>query len=204
MFTGTIKDVGEIKSISTGTGDTSIEIFTAFDASDIEIGSVMSCSGVGLTIVRHGISGGRSWFAVDASKETLSVTSIPTWTKGTKINLEHSLRMGEEIGGHIVTGHVDGVIEVTDIKTEGDSIVFTFKAPKMLMPYIAVKGCVSTDGLSLTVNMVNKDLFKVNITPHMQRTTNFSIMHIGYKANLEIDILARYIARIFGKSEDDK
>jgi len=204
MFTGTIKDVGEIKSVTKGSGDTAIEIFTSFDANYIEIGSLISCNGVSLTVVRHGISGGRSWFAVDVSKETMSVTSIPTWTKGTKINLEHALRMGEEIGGHIVTGHVDGVIEVADIKPAGDSMVFTFKAPKMLMPYIAVKGCVAIDGLSLTVNEVQKDTFKVNIIPHMQRTTNFSIMHIGDKANLEIDILARYIARIFGKSEDDK
>ena len=180
MFTGTIKDVGEVKSITKGSGDTSVEIFTSFDATDIEIGSVMSCSGAGLTIVRHGISGGRSWFAVDASKETMDRTSIPTWTKGTKVNLEHSLRMGEEIGGHIVTGHVDGIIEVADIKNVGDSIVFSFKAPKMLMPYIAVKGCVAIDGLSLTVNAAQKDTFSVNITPHMQRTTNFSIMHIGY------------------------
>ncbi|MBR7158283.1 MAG: riboflavin synthase [Alphaproteobacteria bacterium] len=198
MFTGIVTDVGEIKSV-TRAGDAIFEIYTAYDAADISIGSSISCNGVCLTTVRHGISEGRNWFAVTASAETLSKTSLSSWTTGSKVNLERSLRMGDEMGGHIVTGHVDGVVEVVNMYPEGDSIRFVFKVPEHLKHYIAPKGSVAIDGVSLTVNEVIDDTFGVNIIPHTQRVTTFGIMNVGYKANLEIDILARYIARIFGK-----
>lgn len=198
MYTGCVTDVGEVKNVIRA-NDAVFEIYTAYDTPDIAIGAEIACNGVSLTVVRHGISDGRNWFAITASAETLSKTSMGFWTKGTKVNLEHSLRIGDNMGGHIVTGHIDSVVEVVDMYSEGDSIRFSFKVPDYLKHYIAVKGYVTIDGVSLTVNEINDNVFGVNIIPHTQRVTTFGIMNIGYKANLEIDLLARYIARIFNK-----
>lgn len=198
MYTGMVTDIGEVKSVSKA-GDYIFEIFTSYAAEDIEIGSMIACNGVNLAIVRRGISDGRNWFAITASTETMSRTSMPSWTKGTKVNLEHSLRVGDEMGGHIVNGHVDATIELVDMQNDGDSVRMKFRTPKHLMPYIAIKGSVCIDGVSLTVNEIGDDFFGVVIVPHCQRVTTFGIMNLGYKANLEIDIIARYIARIFNK-----
>lgn len=198
MYTGRVTDIGEVKSVVKAANYV-FEIFTSFDAADIEIGSFIACSGVDLTVVRHGISEGRNWFTINVSAETMSRTSMPNWVVGTKVNLEHSLRVGDEMGGHIVTGHVDATIEVVGVENIGDFVEFTFRVPRNLMPYIAVKGAIAIDGVSLTVDKVEGDTFAININPHTFRTSTFGVMAVGYKANLEVDIIARYVARMLGK-----
>ncbi len=196
MFTGIITDVGTIKSLSRD-GDTLIRITTAFDVDSIDIGASIACSGVCLTVVDKG----DDWFAVEASTETLSCTNLGGWREGTKINLERALKVGDELGGHIVTGHVDGMAELLSITPEGESIRMRFSVPENLAKYIAEKGSVTIDGVSLTVNEViderkGQTVFGINVIPHTQEMTTFSLMKIGGHVNLEIDILARYVARM--------
>lgn len=191
MFTGIITDLGRIKSIEQH-GDRRIAIETSFDVDSIDIGASIACSGICLTVVDKG----ESWFAVDISAETTGVTTAGKWTEGDRINLERALRVGDELGGHILTGHVDGVGRIEDIADEGDSKRFTFAAPKALMAYIAPKGSIAVDGVSLTVNEVGEDRFGVNIIPHTQQMTRFAAARPGEPVNLEIDILARYVARL--------
>lgn len=195
MFTGIITDVGEVKKIETR-GDTRFVIATGFDSTSIEIGASIACSGACLTVVEKGVDGGNDWFSVDASGETLSRTSLGDWQVGTKVNLERSLRVGDEIGGHIVTGHVDGVGAVASVTPEGDSMRFRFKVPTELLPFVAEKGSITVEGVSLTVNEVEGDEFGVNIIPHTQTVTSFGRIKKGDKINLEIDVLARYVARL--------
>ncbi len=195
MFTGIITDIGEITALDTG-GDTRITIKTAFDTSTIEFGASIACSGVCLTVVDKG----NDWFSVDVSAETLSCTALGDWQSGTKVNLERALKVGEELGGHLVTGHVDGVGEVISVEPDGDSKRFIFSLPPSLKAYVAEKGSITINGASLTVNEVkdeqDRTLFHVNIIPHTQEKTTFGNLTFGDRINIEIDILARYVARM--------
>ena len=195
MFTGIITDKGSVRAISKP-GDTLIEIDTSYDVARIAIGASIACSGPCLTVVRRGVTEGQGWFAVEASAETLSKTTIGDWSVGTPVNLERALRVGDELGGHIVSGHVDGVGTVRSIRPEGQSWRFSFEAPSELMRYIAHKGSIAIDGVSLTVNEVEGDTFGVNIIPHTFTETTFGQMTQGQRINLEIDALALYVERI--------
>ncbi|MFN4088462.1 MAG: riboflavin synthase [Alphaproteobacteria bacterium] len=191
MFTGIITDVGRVRAVVPG-GDTRFEIATAFDTAAIAIGASIACSGPCLTVVEKG----PGWFAVDASAETLSRTTLGTWREGTRVNLERALRLGDELGGHLVSGHVDGVAEVTGRRSEGDSLRLSFRPPAELMPFIAGKGSATIEGVSLTVNEVEGDRFGVNLIPHTQTETTLGSLAPGDRVNMEIDMLARYVARL--------
>lgn len=197
MFTGIITDVGAVRAIDNKRGDTRLVIATHYDTASIEIGASIACSGACLTVVDIG----EDWFAVDVSAETLSRTCLGDWRPGAPVNLERALKVGDELGGHIVTGHVDGLGEVVAIVPDGDSRRFTFAIPKALAPYLAAKGSVAINGVSLTVNEVEDKAdgsaaFGVNIIPHTQEHTTFGSAKVGERVNIEIDILARYVARL--------
>lgn len=191
MFTGIITDVGRVRAV-TRDGGTRFTVATALDLGDVALGASIACSGVCLTVVDHG----PDWFAVDASAETLSLTTLGNWVEGTPVNLERALRMGDELGGHIVSGHVDGVATITDIRPDGESLRFTFQAPQALKRFVAPKGSVALDGISLTVNTVADDHFGVNIIPHTRDATTLGATEPGSRVNMEIDMLARYVARL--------
>ena len=196
MFTGIVTDVGTVASV-TGGGDIRFVLNTGYDVSNVEIGASIACSGVCLTVVDKGKSeDGGDWFAVDASAETLSCSNLGQWSEGTPVNLEKSLRVGDELGGHIVGGHVDGVAEIVNIRPEGDSLRFEFLVPGGLKKFIAPKGSVALNGVSLTVNEVDDARFGVNVIPHTQKMTSFGSASAGDRVNLEIDVLARYVARL--------
>jgi len=194
MFTGIVTDVGRVRAIERK-GDTRIEIETAYDMDDVDIGASIACSGPCLTVVEKG----SGWFAVEVSAETLDKTALGDWEVGTRINLERAMRIGDELGGHIVSGHVDAVATVVDMKPEGDSVRFTFEAPADFAKYIAPKGSVCLDGVSLTVNEVQENQFGVNIISHTQSATSFGGRKVGDRINMEIDTIARYVARLLGK-----
>jgi len=191
MFTGIITDVGRIRAIEPR-GDTRIEIETGYDTHTIEIGASIACSGPCLTVVEKGAG----WFAVEASAETLSRTTLGSWQVGTRVNLERALRVGEELGGHIVSGHVDAVARVVDTRPEGDSVRFVFEVPDAFKSYIAAKGSIALDGVSLTVNEVDGNRFGVNVISHTRACTTFGERAKGDAVNMEIDMLARYVARL--------
>ncbi|PCJ71472.1 MAG: riboflavin synthase [Rhodobiaceae bacterium] len=195
MFTGIITDVGKVSAIEK-TGDTRFVIETVYDPAGIAMGASIACDGCCLTVVEKGVMNGRNWFAVEASAETLGCTTLGSWTVGQGINLERAMKVGDELGGHIVSGHVDGVGEIVAIREEGDSKRFTFKVPEELKKFIAPKGSVTLVGTSLTVNEVTGDVFGVNIIPHTQGVTTWGSAKVGDKINLEIDVLARYVARL--------
>jgi riboflavin synthase len=194
MFTGIITDVGQVRRIEKR-GDTHVVIATRFDVGAVDIGASIACSGICLTVVDKGNSSDR-WFAVTASGETLSKTTLGAWAPGDPVNLERPLRLGDELGGHIVAGHVDGVAEIVAVTPEGESHRITFEAPSSLAPYIAAKGSVALDGVSLTVNEVDGPRFGVNIIPHTLKVTTFGRARVGGKVNLEVDLMARYVARL--------
>lgn len=194
MFTGIITDLGEVRSIEQR-GDTRIEIKTSYDTAGIELGASIACSGPCLTVVEKG----DDWFAIEASAETLKRTTIGGWVVGCKVNTERALKLGDELGGHIVSGHVDGIVEITATKVEGDSKRFEFKAPEELKNFIAEKGSVSLEGVSLTVNEVVGSTFGVNIISHTQACTTFAEKSEGDRINIEIDMLARYVGRLLEK-----
>jgi len=194
MFTGIITDLGKIRAIEKR-GDTRIEIETSYDTDDIDIGASIACSGPCLTVIEKG----RGWFAIEASAETLDKTALGDWAVGTTVNLERAMRIGDELGGHIVSGHVDAVARIVDMQPEGDSVRFTFEAPQAFAKYIAPKGSVCLDGVSLTVNEVQGNRFCVNIISHTQGETTFGSRQVGDRINMEIDTIARYVARILGK-----
>jgi riboflavin synthase len=194
MFTGIVTDLGKIRSIEKR-GDTRIEIETSYDMDDVDIGASIACSGPCLTVIEKG----SGWFAVEASAETLDKTGLGDWEVGTPINLERAMRIGDELGGHIVSGHVDAVAKIVDMQPEGDSMRFMFEAPAEFAKYIAPKGSVSLDGVSLTVNEVQESRFGVNIISHTQGETTFGSRKVGDRINMEIDTIARYVARILGK-----
>ncbi len=195
MFTGIIQDTGKILAVKKD-GDWRFEIETRLDLSRSPAGASICCSGVCLTMVQKG----SGWFAVDVSQETLSHSGISLWTKSTRVNLEPSLRLGDELGGHLVYGHVDAQAEIVHIAKLGDSYQVDVEIPQEFKPYIAPKGSVTLDGVSLTVNKVEKSMFSVNIIPHTWQNTTFSDRKPGDKMNIEIDMLARYAERILNNS----
>jgi riboflavin synthase len=194
MFTGIITDVGRVRAVRPG-GDTAFTITTAYDTADIAIGASIACAGVCLTVTERG----EGWFAVRASAETLSRSTLGQWREGTAINLERALKVGDELGGHILSGHVDAVAEILSRRPEGDSIRFVLAVPPPFDKAIAPKGSLALDGVSLTVNEVEGRRFGVNIIPHTQANTTFGAAQEGDRVNLEIDVLARYVARLLGK-----
>ncbi|HEX6785025.1 MAG TPA: riboflavin synthase [Sphingomicrobium sp.] len=196
MFTGIVTDVGTVRSAEQR-GDLRLTIGTSYDLDTVDLGASISCSGVCLTVVDKG----NDWFAVDVSGETISKTAADQWREGAKLNLERALRMGDELGGHIVTGHVDAVVEVLGTCPEGDSRRIDVRAPKELAPMIAPKGSVTLDGVSLTVNEVRaaedgSAHFAVNIIPHTAQHTTLGQLAAGQQLNVEIDVLARYLDRM--------
>ncbi|MEM8595842.1 MAG: riboflavin synthase [Pseudomonadota bacterium] len=199
MFTGIVREVGEVVAIEPQ-GDTRIEIACARPEGEIEIGASIACNGVCLTVVARGTRAGRTWFAVDASAETRDVTTLKAWALGTKVNLEPSLRVGDELGGHIVAGHVDGIGRIVAITPEGGSHRVEIAAPKELAAYFARKGSVALDGISLTVNGVRDEedaaIFGINVIPHTWAVTNLADATLGTEVNLEVDLMARYVARL--------
>ncbi|MGC9954689.1 MAG: riboflavin synthase [Rhizomicrobium sp.] len=194
MFTGLVSDVGEVRHVEMR-GDTHLVIATHYDVTAMDVGASVACAGVCLTIVDKGTAKDR-WFAITASGETLSKTTIGRWRVGDPVNLERPLRVGDEFGGHIVTGHIDGIADVVGITPEGESVRMTFQAPVALARFIAAKGSIALDGVSLTVNEVEGERFGVNIIPHTAKVTTFGRLKPGGKVNLEIDLLARYVARL--------
>ncbi len=196
MFTGIITDLGRVRAVERGK-ETRFEIATSYDTASIAAGASIACSGPCLTVIDKG----EGWFAVEASAETLSRTTLGAWRDGVAVNLERSLKLGDEFGGHIVFGHVDGTATIARQTASGDSVVLDIKAPPSLLAYLAPKGSVALDGVSLTVNAVEADAFSVNVIPHTLRNTTFGAAKIGDPVNLEIDMLARYVARMLGKGE---
>jgi len=194
MFTGIITDLGKLRSVTPG-GSARLVIETRYDTGAIADGASIACSGVCLSVVESG----KGWFAVDASAETLSCTTIGNWRAGQGINLERPLKLGDELGGHLVSGHVDGVGELVERRPDGDSLRLSFRAPPALARFIAPKGSVAIDGVSLTVNEVKGAIFGVNIIPVTQRETGLGALTPGQRVNVEIDMLARYLARLMGK-----
>ena len=191
MFTGIVTDIGEVKELEKR-GDLRARIVTRYDTDGIDIGASIACAGVCLTVVELGAD----WFDVEISAETLDKTTLGRWEIGTRINLERALKVGDELGGHIVSGHVDGLARIVEMTPEGDSMRFVFDAPKALARFIAEKGSVTLDGTSLTVNEVDGTRFGINIIPHTQEVTTWGNAKVGDDVNLEIDTLARYVARL--------
>jgi riboflavin synthase len=194
MFTGIVTALGTVRSIAPlGTDDMRLVIAAPWpDTAAIAVGASIGCSGCCLTAVEIG----PDWFAADASAETLGRTTMGRWQVGTRINLERSLRLGDELGGHLVSGHVDGVGEAVSSAPEHGSMRWNFRVPPALARFIAVKGSVAVDGVSLTVNEVTDDTFGVNIIPHTAAVTGFGLLRPGDAVNIEIDMLARYVARL--------
>ncbi|MBV9558231.1 MAG: riboflavin synthase [Pseudolabrys sp.] len=196
MFTGIVTDIGEVVSVTPRAGDLHrLKIACKYPRASIAEGASIACSGVCLTVVESG-EDERTWFAIDAAAETLALTTVGTWKAGHRINLERSLKMGDELGGHLVAGHVDGVAQVVTRDDRTDSARFTFRAPVPLLRFIAAKGSVALDGVSLTVNGVENDTFSVLIIPHTMNVTTFGALMAGEAVNLEIDTMARYAARL--------
>ena len=191
MFTGIVTDVGRVRAVRDTDRDRRFEVETAYDLATVELGASISHAGCCLTVVEKG----EGWFAVEVSGETLSKTTLGQWGSGTRINLERAARAGDELGGHIVSGHVDGVGEVLSVEPEGGSHRIRIRAPRPLHRYIAPKGSVAVEGVSLTVNEVEGEVFGVNIIPHTWELTTLGALEPGSKVNLEIDMLARYLAR---------
>jgi riboflavin synthase len=194
MFTGLVSDIGEVRQVEKR-GDTHLVISTNYDVDAFDVGGSIACAGVCLTVVDKGW-GKYIWFAATVSGETLSKTTIGSWREGTRVNLERPLRVGDEFGGHIVTGHVDGLAEVVKVAADGESQRMTFQAPKPLSRFIVEKGSIALDGVSLTVNEVEGARFGVNIIPHTATVTTFGNLKPGVLVNLEIDPIARYVARL--------
>lgn len=192
MFTGIITDVGEILSINLDSGK--IKILSKFDHDDIDIGASICCSGICLTVVEKDKHKNHSYFCFEVSQETISCSSVKFWKKNTKVNLEKSLRFGDEVGGHLVTGHVDCLGEIDSINKSKNSNVFKIKYPKEYKKYVASKGSICLDGISLTINEVFDDFFSVNIIPHTEENTSWSKISKGDSINIEFDVLARYVA----------
>ncbi|MDX1710325.1 MAG: riboflavin synthase [Rhodovibrionaceae bacterium] len=197
MFTGLVSDLGRVRKVVEGDGDRRFVLETGYDLDEVAEGASIACSGCCLTVVAKGAD----WFAVDVSAETLSRTTLGGWREGTAVNLERSLRLGEDLGGHLVSGHVDGVARILDRRRDGGSLRFAIESPPELCKFIASKGSIAIDGVSLTVNEVDGASFGVNIIPHTAEVTTFGERQAGDPVNLEIDMLARYVQRLLEKGE---
>ena len=197
MFTGLIADVGRLRARAPLEKGVRFEIETGLPMDEVAVGASIACSGACLTAVEKG----EGWFAVDVSAETLAMTTLADWQPGRRINLERSLRLGDELGGHIVSGHVDGMAETVDRRPDGEATRFTIRPPTDLTHFVASKGSVALDGVSLTVNEVSDQGFGVCIIPHTAAHTTFGELQPGDRVNLEIDMLARYVARLLEKDD---
>lgn len=195
MFTGIVSDVGRIRSVERR-GDLRAVVETAYDTGTVDLGASIACSGVCLTVVDKG----PNWFAVDVSHETEGRTAQGQWSAGRPLNLERAMKLGDELGGHIVTGHVDGIAEVLAVEPDGDSRRITLAVPREVAPFLAPKGSVTIDGVSLTVNDVEDraegSRFGINLIPHTQAVTTLGALEPGVAVNVEIDVLARYLQRM--------
>jgi riboflavin synthase len=196
MFTGIVTDVGEVLSAAKRAAGLRIAIATHYDPATIDLGASIACGGPCLTVIERGTKGDRAFFEVEASTETLARTTLGGWKPGTRVNLERPLRIGDELGGHLVSGHIDGTAEIVERRDEADMAKFTFEAPEELARYIAEKGSVALDGTSLTVNRVEGRRFDVMIIPHTLAVTTWNERRAGDRVNLEVDMLARYVARL--------
>jgi riboflavin synthase len=197
VFTGIVSDLGEIlEAQERAEGLHRLVIASGYDPASIDIGASIACSGPCLTVVERGHKGNRGFFAVDVAAETLRVTTAGGWQRGTKLNLERSLRIGDELGGHLVSGHVDGIAELIRREDLPDMARLTLRAPAPLARFIAPKGSVALDGVSLTVNEVEGDTFSVLLIPHTLQVTTFGSLRAGARLNLEVDQMARYAARL--------
>ncbi|WRH64314.1 MAG: riboflavin synthase [Fuscovulum sp.] len=194
MFTGIVTDIGEVLETERR-GDLRARIGTGYDVGGIDIGASIACDGVCLTVIALGRAP-RGWFDVEISAESLSKTNLDTWAPGKRINLERALKVGDELGGHIVSGHIDGIAEVVRVTPEGDSKRVTMRAPHALAGFIAPKGSVALNGTSLTVNEVEGVDFGINFIPHTQKATTWGTVAVGDRVNLEVDTMARYVARL--------
>ncbi len=198
MFTGIISELGEVADIEEkADGLRRLRIGCGYDPDTIDIGASIACSGVCLTVVERGRTGNHAWFAVEAAAETLQVTTAAGWRRGTKLNLERALRLGDELGGHLVSGHVDGIAELVARDDFADMSGLSIRAPAQLLRFIAPKGSVALDGISLTVNDVERDTFSVFIIPHTLKATTLGSLAVGARLNLEADMMARYAARLW-------
>jgi len=196
MFTGIVTDVGEVLAVAPRATGTRFRIGTTYDPDTIALGASVACGGPCLTVVERGLDGNRGYFDVEASPETLAVTTLARWVQGTRVNLERPLKVGDELGGHIVSGHIDGVVTIVDRRDDGDMSCFAFEVPVELARFIAGKGSVALDGTSLTVNGVEGRHFDVMVIPHTLAVTTWGERHAGDEVNLEVDMLARYVARL--------
>jgi riboflavin synthase len=200
MFTGIVTDIGEVIAVEPrAEGLTRLKIACGYDPDDIDIGASIACGGVCLTVVARGRDGNRAWFAVDAAAETLRVTTVGGWRNGARINLERALKVGDELGGHIVAGHADGLATLIAREDLTDMARLGFRVPAELARFIASKGSVALDGVSLTVNEVADDAFTVLIIPHTLAVTTLGALAAGDTVNLEVDLMARYAARLMAK-----
>lgn len=197
MFTGIVTDIGEVVAVKARAGNLHrIKIACRYDRASIADGASIACSGVCLTVVGAGEEDGRTWFAVDAGDETLRLTNAGAWKHGTRLNLERSLKLGDELGGHLVSGHVDGLADILTRENLTDMMRLTLRAPAALARFVAQKGSVALDGVSLTVNAVAGDTFSVLIIPHTLAVTTLGSLQAGDRVNLEVDQMARYAARL--------
>ena len=200
MFTGIITDLGRVRCVGGGDRDRRIEIDTAYDTGAIDPGASVSCSGACLTVCDRG----PGWFAASASMETMGRTTIGDWRAGTPVNLERALRAGDELGGHLVFGHVDGMARVSEVSEVGDSLGLVLDAAGGLERFLAAKGSVAIDGVSLTVNDVDGRRFTINVIPHTRANTTLGLLGRGDAVNMEIDMLARYVARLMDNTSRDR
>lgn len=196
MFTGIITDIATIESVVPRDQGVRLRLRSAYDSASIDLGASIACAGVCLTVVERGADAKGHWFDVEAWEEALRLTTAASWQAGRRINTERAMRLGDEVGGHLVSGHVDGIAEIIAVKSEGDATRFTLKAPEALAQFIAPKGSVTLDGTSLTVNAVNHTEFDVLLIDHSLKVTTWGQCKKGDKINLEIDQLARYVARL--------
>jgi riboflavin synthase len=192
MFTGIVTDIGTVRQITRGNGGAILTIATAWDTDAIALGASIGCAGVCLTVVSRGPGA----FTAEASIETLACSTLGDWREGSRVNLEQAMKLGDEMGGHLVLGHVDGVARIAERRPDGDSVRFSFEAPADLAAFVAPKGSVALDGVSLTVNEVDGAVFGVNIIPHTLAHTTFDTAAPGTRMNLEIDLIARYVGRL--------
>ncbi|WP_417581189.1 riboflavin synthase [Pelagibacterium sp.] len=200
MFTGIITDIGVLSSVEDRNDGRKLRIATRYAPESIELGASIMCEGICLTVIDKGSDDEQNWFEAFAARETLDVTRVGNWAQGRRINLERSLKVGDELGGHIVSGHVDGLAEIVERVELGDQITFTFEAPDELAHFIAKKGGVALNGTSLTVNWVDGNRFSVHLIPHTLSATNWPDYGEGDVVNLEVDLMARYAARLMEKS----
>jgi riboflavin synthase len=201
MFTGIVSDIGEVMAVEPrAQGLARLTIACGYDPDAIGVGTSIACSGVCLTVVARGKEDDRGYFAAEAAAETLRLTTVKDWRRGTRINLERALKIGDELGGHIVAGHVDGLATVIARADLNDMARFTLRSSEELARFIAVKGSLALDGVSLTVNDVAGDTFSVLVIPHTLKVTTLGLLGVGDAANLEVDLMARYVARLMQRS----